>query len=102
MTNLSRRHLLKGLGAAGFASSMGALTGLTGARSWAAETSGYKAMVCIFLKGGMDQSDTILPYDQASYDQLAATRAGLFSTYQATSATSSRNRDNLLEVALVA
>lgn len=99
MTHLSRRHLLKGLGAAGFASSMGALTGLAGARAWAAETSGYKAMVCIFLKGGMDQSDTILPFDQTSYDQLATTRAGLFNTYRAAGdGTSSRDRENLLEL----
>ena len=61
MANLSRRHVLKGLGTAGFASSLGAMTSLGMNNAWAADTSGYKAMVCIFLRGGMDGADTILP-----------------------------------------
>lgn len=100
MANLSRRHVLKGLGTAGFASSFGAMTNLGLNQAWAADTGGYKAMVCIFLKGGMDGADTILPYDQASYDQIANVRSSLFSTYNSGSATSSRNRANLLQMNL--
>ena len=66
--------------------------------AWAADTSGYKAMVCIFLKGGMDQADTIIPYDQASYNQLQSVRSGLFGAYGAGSTASSRNRANLLQM----
>lgn len=100
MANISRRHVLKGLGTAGFASSLGAMSGLGLNNAWAADTGGYKAMVCIFLKGGMDGADTILPYDQASYDQLSTVRDGLFGSYNATSGTSSRNRSNLLQMTL--
>ncbi len=98
MANLSRRRFMTRTGALGFAASMGALTGISGTRAWAADTSGYKAMVCIFLKGGMDQSDTVLPYDQVSYDQLGLAREGLFNSYNSTDPGSTRNRANLLKL----
>lgn len=98
MANISRRHLLAGLGTAGFASSMGGLTSLGLNRAWAADTSGYKAIICIFLKGGMDGADTIIPYDQTSYNQLQGLRSGLFGSYNAGSSASSRNRANLLQL----
>lgn len=97
MANLSRRRFLQNTSAMGFATSFGALSALA-PRAHAASTGGYKAMVCISLKGGMDHGDTVLPYDQASYDQLAAVRGGLFGTYDATSGTSSRYRENLLKL----
>lgn len=100
MANISRRHVLKGLGTAGFASTLGTMTSLGLNQAWAADTGGYKAMVCIFLKGGMDGADTILPYDQASYNSLAQARAGLFNSYNAGASTSSRNRANLLQMNL--
>lgn len=100
MANISRRHVLAGLGTAGFASSLGGLTQLGMNRAWAADTGGYKAMVCIFLKGGMDGADTVLPYDQASYDQLRTVRSGLFNSYNSNASTSSRNRANLLQMNL--
>ncbi len=98
MANISRRHVLAGLGTAGFASSFGAMTGLGLNDAWAANTSGYKAMVCIFLKGGMDGADSVLPYDQASYNQLQSVRSGLFGSYNSGSSASSRNRANLLQL----
>ncbi|MEM9054964.1 MAG: DUF1501 domain-containing protein [Pseudomonadota bacterium] len=99
MAYISRRHFLSGAGALGFASGMGALSGLSAAKAWAAtDTSGYKAMVCIFLKGGMDHADTILPYDQASYNQLVQAREGLFGAYNYIDAGSTRNRANLLRL----
>ncbi|MBN4078809.1 DUF1501 domain-containing protein [Gammaproteobacteria bacterium AH-315-C21] len=93
---INRRRFLADTSALGFASGMGLLGGLTSAQSFAADTSGYKALVCVFLLGGMDHSDTILPFDLASYNQLATTRAGLFNAYGVDSGTSSRNRENLL------
>ncbi|MEO0606636.1 MAG: DUF1501 domain-containing protein [Pseudomonadota bacterium] len=100
MAYISRRHVLKGLGTAGFASSLGAMTNLGLNQAWAADTGGYKAMVCIFLKGGMDGADTVLPYDQPSYDQLASVRPGLFNTYNSNQATSTRNLANMLQMNL--
>lgn len=97
MAYLSRRHLLLGAGAAGFTSSLSALTGLGAQQAWAADTSGYKALVCIFLFGGMDHGDTVIPYDQSEYNLLSGTvRQGLFNTYNSTNGGSSRNRNNLL------
>jgi uncharacterized protein (DUF1501 family) len=99
MANLSRRHFLSGSGALGFAGSLGAFSTLSAQRAWAADTSGYKAMVCIFLKGGMDQTDTIIPYDLASHTQLRTQhREGLYDAYDADNPTSSRNRANLLKL----
>ncbi len=97
MANISRRHFLRNTSAMGFATSFGALSALA-PRAHAASTGGYKAMVCISLKGGMDHADTVLPYDQASYDKLAATRASLFESYDSTNGTSSRFRENLLKL----
>lgn len=96
MANINRRQFLSRSTAVGFGASLTALSGATASRAWAADTSGYKAVICIFLKGGMDSSDTILPYDQASYDQLVQTRSGLFAAHNYTNPESSRNRDNLL------
>lgn len=63
----------------------------------AADTTGYKAMVCIFLKGGMDHADFILPTDTASYDQLANNvRPSLFNQYNADDPSSTRARESLL------
>ncbi len=39
--------------------------------------SGYKALVCIFLSGGNDANNWIVPTDTATYDQYTAIRANL-------------------------
>ena len=96
MANISRRHVLAGLGTAGFATSISSLSGLGFNDAWAADTSGYKAMICIFLKGGMDGADTLLPFDEQSYGQLRSVRSNLFASYQHESENSTRNRANLL------
>ena len=57
----------------------------------AADTSGYKALVCVFFFGGLDHYDTVFPYDQASYDQLVGARQTLFDQYGG-----ARSRDQLL------
>ncbi|MEM9938956.1 MAG: DUF1501 domain-containing protein [Pseudomonadota bacterium] len=98
MANLSRRHFMAGTGALGFAAGFGALSSIGASRAWAADTTGYKALVCVFLKGGMDHADTILPYDETSYNELATVRDGLFGAYNSTSSGSSRNRNNLLKL----
>src|SRR5437879_11050611 len=34
----------------------------------------YRALVCLFLYGGNDQTNTLIPYDQPSYNQYLAAR----------------------------
>jgi uncharacterized protein (DUF1501 family) len=36
----------------------------------------YKALVCVFLNGGNDYANTVINYDNASYDQYSAIRGG--------------------------
>lgn len=93
---LSRRKFLTS-SAVSFAGATSVLGALSTQTASAANTNGYKALVCIMLQGGMDHGDTILPTDQASYDQLAEQRQGLFRAYGVGSgSTSSRERANIL------
>jgi len=43
----------------------------------AAAASDYKALVCVFLYGGNDYANTLVPYDNAQYAVYAAQRAAL-------------------------
>jgi len=95
MANYNRRQFIT-RSTLGFA---GASMGLSvlGARSaFAANTGGYKALVGIMLKGGMDNNDTVLPVDESSYAALKAIRPGIFSDYSSDAPESSRNRENIL------
>ncbi|MEM6533687.1 MAG: DUF1501 domain-containing protein [Myxococcota bacterium] len=80
---LNRRSFLQGVSASGLtaASVAGLGTALSGFSAQAADTSGYKALVCVFLEGGIDNHDTIIPYDAMSYDKWAGIRSGLLGTY---------------------
>lgn len=97
MTYYNRRQFL-GRSAAGFAGAAAVLGGLTASPALAANTQGYKAMVCIMLKGGLDHNDVILPKDQDSYDALREHRTALFNGYNFQDAGSSRNINNLLKL----
>jgi len=72
------------------------LTTLMGAPAAAADITGYKALVCVFLFGGMDNHDTVLPYDQTSYDGYADIRSALLNNYAGQPGGSTRARDQLL------
>src|SRR5437763_15981611 len=37
----------------------------------------YKALVCLFLYGGNDANNMVIPYDQTNYDKYAAARGVL-------------------------
>ncbi len=69
---LSRRQWLKafGLGSAGLMANM-----LLPGRS--ARASDYKALVCVFLYGGNDGLNTIVPTDNTRYQQYARVRKAL-------------------------
>jgi uncharacterized protein (DUF1501 family) len=96
---INRRHFLKGTGALGLTGlATGLGTGLANFPAYVADTSGYKALVCLFLLGGNDGHDTLLPFDQTSYDRYADIRAPLLSQYEALGGVSSRSRERLLEL----
>ncbi|MEM9234970.1 MAG: twin-arginine translocation signal domain-containing protein, partial [Pseudomonadota bacterium] len=89
----SRRHFLKASSAAGLSAlSLGHM------RSLAADRSGYKAMVCVFFFGGQDHDDTVIPYDQPSYNSWRAARQVLIDQFNDPEAPFrfSRDRANLL------
>lgn len=69
-----RRAALLGMAgtAAPFVNTLGAI-----GEAAAATGSGYKALVCVFLHGGNDYGNTLIPYDQGSYAAYAQTRAAL-------------------------
>jgi uncharacterized protein (DUF1501 family) len=39
-------------------------------------SGGYQALVCLFLLGGNDHDDTLIPYDDSNYNQYSAIRGG--------------------------
>ena len=46
------------------------------AAAFNAPSGDYKALVYVFLYGGNDYANTVVPYDTASYDQYSAIRGG--------------------------
>ncbi len=97
MTYYNRRQFIT-RSTLGFAGATLGLSMLSQGAARAANVGGYKAVVGIMLKGGMDNSDTILPKDQDSYDALKGLRQGIFTSHNSDDADSSRNRDNILEL----
>lgn len=68
----SRRTLLAGLGAGA-----AILPSFVGVRAEAASVGGYKALVCVFLLGGMDGHDVLIPYDAPSHAEFTNLRRAL-------------------------
>lgn len=67
----------------------------TAAQTSVGANADYKALVCVFLLGGLDGNDTVLPYDLASYSRYADLRRSLLQNYsnvQGGNSTRSRNR----------
>ncbi len=93
----TRRDFLK-LGAATplALSSTSLLGSLSAMNANAVNTSGYKALVCVFLFGGMDCHDTVLPLDTPSYNSYASLRSSLLQAYAALPGGSSRAQGALL------
>jgi uncharacterized protein (DUF1501 family) len=78
--NASRREFLRtasALSVAGSASPL--LLNLAAVSAASAQTmpADYKALVCVFLYGGNDHSNTIVPFDNASYQLYAQSRTNL-------------------------
>ena len=71
----SRREFLRNLGAlsaAGIVSNLDLLGGFAQAR--AQQATDYKALVCVFLYGGVDGNNVVIPADSAGYAKYAAVR----------------------------
>ena len=86
--SFNRRFFLKSLGASALAST--AAFGRPGIfTAHAANTTGYKALVCVFLFGGLDNHDVLIPYDQPSYDAFTRLRPSLLAQQGASRARSS-------------
>ena len=75
---MNRRNFLRHLGVAGLSGS-GLLNSLGRMSAMAQTTSSndYKALVCIYLYGGNDANNMLIPIDSPEYRTYAETRAGL-------------------------
>lgn len=79
LTNeLSRRGFL-GLGArmAASATLLGTMGSFQRAMAATAGTTGYRALVCLYLTGGNDGFNTVVPLTSSAYNTYANTRRGL-------------------------
>ena len=75
---ITRRRLLQGISSAGALTAAGTLEvlGLSNALAQTVPTSDYKALVCIFLFGGNDANNLVVPNDAAGYELYSAARGG--------------------------
>ena len=71
---MNRRHFLKGAGSAGMLAALGQLSFDS---AFADTSSDYKALVIVFLFGGNDSNNMIIPADATAYANYAAIRGGL-------------------------
>lgn len=95
MAYINRRKFITGMTAVSAAAGTGTLAALTKQRAFAADTSGYKALVCVMLRGGLDHADTIIPRDGENYNALRGARSSIMGGHGA-----SRVRENLLPLNL--
>lgn len=78
--DLQRREFLRralALSAYGVAAPLLSTLSCFGTASAASAPSDYKALVCVFLYGGNDYGNTVVPYDQPNYDAYSTIRQTL-------------------------
>ena len=93
---INRRKLIKN-GVTGLGVASGLATNLASFNAFAADTSGYKALVCVFLAGGMDGHDTLIPRNRSSSRQFETLRSEMLATYDSQpDGFAPRRRANLL------
>ncbi|MEL6487926.1 MAG: DUF1501 domain-containing protein, partial [Pseudomonadota bacterium] len=91
--HFSRRNAIRTVGAGAVAGT--ALAGAPGVfTSHAADTSDYRALVCVFLFGGLDSHDVVIPYQPTEYDGWRSIRRSFVARQGA-----SRDRGSLLPLA---
>lgn len=72
-----QNSLCAGLGVAGASAMLGSLNGIAAATSPTAMQNDYKALVCIFLYGGNDGDNTLIPRSQIEYNAYGTVRRSL-------------------------
>ncbi|WP_269531652.1 DUF1501 domain-containing protein [Chitinimonas sp. BJYL2] len=80
LKEITRREFLRrsaSLSLAGAAAPWAMSLASIGEAAAANASGGYKALVCVFLYGGNDYGNTLVPYDTASYNAYAAIRQAL-------------------------
>jgi uncharacterized protein (DUF1501 family) len=83
MTKNNRRDFIKlaGLTALGLSSPVSSLFKLNAIKAAALDNSGrdrdYKALVCLYLGGGNDSFNMLIPFGDAEYNEYAVTRSNL-------------------------
>ncbi|HTN48748.1 MAG TPA: DUF1501 domain-containing protein [Burkholderiaceae bacterium] len=78
--NASRRELLRAasrISLAGVATPWAVNLATIGAAAAQVAPTDYKALVCVFMYGGNDHSNTVVPYDNTSYQLYAQSRTNL-------------------------
>jgi uncharacterized protein (DUF1501 family) len=78
---ITRRRLLQGVAGVGAVSAVGTMDGmgLSAALAQTAPASDYKALVCLFLYGGNDANNLVVPMDTAEYNLYATGRGTIAS-----------------------
>ncbi len=102
MTDTTRRALLKTMAAIPVASATPLALQLLCMSNAAAQTAtDYKALVCVFLFGGNDHYNTVIPYDTTNYNLYRTIRGGEnWADYPTYSGIAIKNRDLLNNTAL--
>lgn len=90
---MKRRQFLKMSSTAAAALTMTSMSSMLARAAEVHSSDDYKALVCVFLYGGLDNHDTVIPYDQASYSRWAEIRQPVLSAYS-----NKRTRSNLLSL----
>ena len=78
-TNISRRRFLRNAAGGGIATSclLGTLGSLAATSALADTTGDYRALVCVFLLGGNDSFNMVVPGSTTEYNEYAAARQNL-------------------------
>lgn len=71
-SSFSRRQWLRGIGGTALLAGLGRLNALA-----QASPPDYKALVCVFLSGGNDGHNTVVPLTQSEFNAYRAARGGL-------------------------
>jgi uncharacterized protein (DUF1501 family) len=77
MATKTRRNFLRSIGTLGAAGCGAGFTRLGLISANAQSSTGYRALVCVFLFGGNDSNNTIVPLDSVRYAKYAAGRGPL-------------------------
>ncbi len=87
---ISRRSFVQGFSLLGTTAA-----GFTSLPAFATEDDDYKALVCVILRGGLDNFDCVIPADVAGFNAWAKYRGSLLEQYSASKQTT-RDRTALL------